>query len=384
MAASFRVGRVIPCLMCVALATAVVCGAPPEKAANADKLTKLFEERAQLADQDFAACQVAYEAGTLALDSLLAATKEFAEAKLELCKTKAERIAVRVKQVERAKVREGRIMALNGVQAVGGEFDKLARAGVERVKAEIAMEEESRVAAAETGEKRDESIAKLLEERAKLADQAYQECAAGYKQDVVTLDSLLAALNELADAKLRLCKSKAERIAVLEKQVERALDIEADVKALNDVAARGGEVDKLARAGVQRAKAEIELVQEKGEKGDDKLTKLFDERAKLADQAYQTCALGYEKETVTLDVLMAAINELADAKLALCKTKSERIAVLERQVERAKKHESAIRVLSDRQVRGGEADKVARAGVDRVKAEIALELEKRDAADAAR
>ena len=371
-------------MMCGALATPIVCGAPPDKDAKADdKLTKLFEERARLADQDFAACEVAYEAGTLALDSLLAATNEFAEAKLELCKTKAERIAVRVKQVEHAKVREGRIMALNGVQAVGGEFDKLVRAGVERVKAEIAMEEEAHGVSPER-ERIDETLTKLLEERAKLADQAYTECAAGYKQDVITLDSLLAALNELADAKLRLCKTKAERIPVLEKQVERALDIEAEVRALNDVAARGGEVDKLARSGVQRTKAQIELEQEKGEKGDDKLTKLFDERAKLADQAYQTCAVGYEKGTIELGTLLAAIDELADAKLALCKTKSERIAVLERQVERAKKHETAIRVLSDRQVRGGEADKVARAGVDRVKAEIALELEKRDAAGAAR
>ncbi len=278
------------------------------------------------------------------------------------------------------KVREGRVMALNGVQAVGGEFDKLVRAGVERVKAEIAMEEEAQGASPEKRAEIIETLTKLLEEQSKLADQAYTECAAGYKQDVITLDSLLAALNELADAKLRLCKTKAERIPVLEKQVERALDIEAEVRALNDVAARGGEVDKLARSGVQRTKAQIELEKEKGEKGDDKLTKLFDERAKLADQAYQTCAVGYEKETITLDVLLATIEELGDAKLALCKTKAERIAVRERQVERAKKHESAIRVLSDRQVRGGEADKVASAGVVRVKAEIALELEKRDAA----
>ena len=281
-------------------------------------------------------------------------------------------------------------MALNGVQAKGGEFDKLVRAGGERVKAEIAMLEESRDATAESGDNGNESIAKLLEERAKLAEQAYQECAAGYKQDVVTLDSVLAALNELADARLRLCDTKAERIAVLERQAERTLDIEADIRALNAVAARGGEADKLARAGVERAKAESEVERakrggghENAESGNDKLPKLLDERVKLADQAYRLCADGYEKETVTLDTLLTAINELAGAKLALCKTKPERIAVRERQVERAKTHESAIRALSDRQVRGGEADKVTRAGVARVNAEIALEIEKREAAVAA-
>jgi hypothetical protein len=377
MAASFRAGGVAACLLCAALASPIVCGAPPEKDAKADdKLTKLFEDRAKLADQDFAACEVAYEAGTLALDSALAAANELAEAKLALCKTKAEKIAVREKQVERAKVAEAKISALNGVQAKGGEFEKLFRSGGERVKAEIALEEEKRAA----GWKGDSDLAKLREERTKLADQSYQQCTAGYRLDVVTLDSLLAAINELADAKLRPCNTKAERIAVREKQVERALDVEAEIRALNEVAARGGEVDKLARAALERTKAQIELEQEKGEKGHDKLTKLFDERAKLADQAYQACAVGYEKETITLDVLLAAINELADAKLTLCTTKAERTAVRERQVERAKTHESKIRALSDAQARGGEADKVARAGVERVKAEIALELQKRDAA----
>jgi hypothetical protein len=80
--------------------------------------------------------------------------------------------------------------------------------------------------------------------------------------------------------------------------------------------------------------------------------------------------------------LLAATSELAEAKLALCKTKAEKIAVRNKQIELAKDHEAKIKALSDVLARGGEADKLARAGVERVKAEIALELEKRDAAGA--
>ena len=73
MAASFRVGHAAACLMCGILTAVVAHGASPANAADTDKLQRLYEDRAKLADFDFAACQVAYEAGTINLESLLSA-----------------------------------------------------------------------------------------------------------------------------------------------------------------------------------------------------------------------------------------------------------------------------------------------------------------------
>ena len=148
MTASFRVGNLVACLIGAAWTAAIVGGAEPRKDSKPDdRLIKLYEERVKLADQAYQACKVGYESGTITLDSLLAAFNELADAQLTLCKSKAERIVVRDKQVERAKDAEAHIRALFDVAARGGEPDKLARAGVERVKAEIALELEKRDAA---------------------------------------------------------------------------------------------------------------------------------------------------------------------------------------------------------------------------------------------
>ena len=225
-------------------------------------------------------------------------------------------------------------------------------------------------------------MAKLFEERAEQADHAYQDCTAAYKRGTIALDPLLAAVDELAEAKLALAKGKEERLAIHDKQVERGKDIEAEIRALNDVAARGGEEDKLARAALARVKAEIAMEQEKRDrapaKADDKLAQLIEQCAKLAEKAYQVCVASYKAanktwqdggpggwDTAALDAMLSATNELAEARLALCTTKSERLVVREQHLDRAKKHESTIKDLSDRQVRGGEADRVARAAVQR-------------------
>jgi hypothetical protein len=119
-----------------------------------------------------------------------------------------------------------------------------------------------------------------------------------------------------------------------------------------------------------------------GASNDDKLTKLLNERVELAERYHKACDVYYEAGQVTFDSLLAATTELYEAKLALCKTKAERIVVREKQTDLLKEYEKKIKALSDVQARGGEADKLYKAGVERVKAEIALELEKRDAASA--
>ena len=76
---------------------------------------------------------------------------------------------------------------------------KVVSVGGERVKAEIALRKKN---APPVEDRHGEARGRTL-----LADQSYQQCTAGYRLDVVTLDSLLAAINDAGDAKLQLCKS---------------------------------------------------------------------------------------------------------------------------------------------------------------------------------
>src|SRR6516165_7503427 len=89
MATSFRVGAIAACLIAAAMTAGVVCiGATGKELKDDEKLTKLFEERAKLAEQAFDAYRVGYDAGTITLESLLASANELADAKIPLCKTK--------------------------------------------------------------------------------------------------------------------------------------------------------------------------------------------------------------------------------------------------------------------------------------------------------
>jgi outer membrane protein TolC len=114
-------------------------------------------------------------------------------------------------------------------------------------------------------------------------------------------------------------------------------------------------------------------------KDDDKLTKLFEERASLAKKAYDAYETQYHTGRVSFDTVLGAANEVAEAELLLCKTKAQRIGVREKQVKIAKDREEFVKA---RYPTGVTEAEVHTAGVGRVKAEIALELEKRDAPSA--
>jgi hypothetical protein len=144
MVTAWRVRGIGAFLCCLIVGVVAVCAAAPDKVEKSDKLQQLFEARAKLADEAYQACIVFYQAGTITLDELLSAANDLTEAKLALCKTKAERIAIREKQIERAKDYEAQLKALADVNAKGGEANRVARAGVNRVNAEIALELERR------------------------------------------------------------------------------------------------------------------------------------------------------------------------------------------------------------------------------------------------
>jgi hypothetical protein len=152
MVTAWRVRGIGACLCCLIAGVVVVCGSSPDKVDKSDKLQQLFEARAKMADEAYQSCVVFYQNGTITYSELLGASNDLTEAKLALCKTKAERIAIREKQIKRAKDFEAQLKALADVNAKGGEANKVARAGVNRVNAEIALELERRDV--NTGEKR--------------------------------------------------------------------------------------------------------------------------------------------------------------------------------------------------------------------------------------
>jgi predicted acylesterase/phospholipase RssA len=146
-ATSFRAGAIAACLIAAAMTAGVYVAAADKETKNGDTLARLRQERANLAQKAYTACVVGYEAGTIELDTVLRTANELTDAQLAVCESKAQRIRTREDAVKRLKDHEAKIKVLNGVQAKGGEDDKLARAGVERVKAEIALELERREAA---------------------------------------------------------------------------------------------------------------------------------------------------------------------------------------------------------------------------------------------
>jgi hypothetical protein len=102
------------------------------------------------------------------------------------------------------------------------------------------------------------------------------------------------------------------------------------------------------------------------------LTDALKTRAASAQRAFEATAAAFEAETVTLDTFADAIEKLAAAELALATKPDERIAALQRNVERTKQVEAKIKLLYDIGTRGGEAKDYFSAKRDRESAEIML------------
>ena len=125
---------------CMIMVFALLASGADQAENKPNRLQQLYKDREVLANHAFIATNVAYEAGTVTLDQLLTASNEWARAKLDLCKTKDERIGALKEHVAREKTIEGKIRVLAGVMAKGGEAEKVARSGFNRADAEIALE----------------------------------------------------------------------------------------------------------------------------------------------------------------------------------------------------------------------------------------------------
>jgi outer membrane protein TolC len=95
-------------------------------------------------------------------------------------------------------------------------------------------------------------------------------------------------------------------------------------------------------------------------------------RVETAQLCFDATQAAYQAETVTVDQLITAMNNLVDAKLAVARTPQEEIAALEEHVKNTQNLEQKIKQLYDVGSRGGEADVYALAKFTRETAQISL------------
>ena len=111
------------------------------------------------------------------------------------------------------------------------------------------------------------------------------------------------------------------------------------------------------------------------------LKKLLLERLQTVRQFAAATSAAYQTDTVTLDLLILANQELLEAELEMAtalelpSTAQDRIDIYKKMIENAKQVEAKVKLLFDRGARGGEADKYYQAKAARLRMEIALQRE---------
>lgn len=106
----------------------------------------------------------------------------------------------------------------------------------------------------------EKQLQQLVHERVETAQLAKDAIQAAFDAGTIVVFDLLDAVNELAEARLAVAKTPAERIDALEKHVKQMKAIEEKVLALYRAGARGGEVKEYFSAKRERQSAEIALL----------------------------------------------------------------------------------------------------------------------------
>jgi hypothetical protein len=112
-----------------------------------------------------------------------------------------------------------------------------------------------------------------------------------------------------------------------------------------------------------------------------RLAELLKERVTTAERAADATQAAFEAATVTLDVLIDAVNKLGQARFDAATSNAGRLEALEKQVDQLRKIEERILALYRIGARGGEAKDHAMAKRELQSAEIALlklQLDERD------
>jgi hypothetical protein len=100
----------------------------------------------------------------------------------------------------------------------------------------------------------------LLDDRVKTADRCVQATQAAYEAETVTLDRLLAAFENLKEARLAVAGSQAAIIDALEQHVDRLQNTHKKIELLYEVGAKGGEVTQMTEVKFAYETAQIELL----------------------------------------------------------------------------------------------------------------------------
>lgn len=103
------------------------------------------------------------------------------------------------------------------------------------------------------------------------------------------------------------------------------------------------------------------------------LKKLLLERAETLRSYVDATRAAYETDTITLEQLLAANQELLEAELEVADSKEKRIAIYKKMVDNARQVEAKVKALHDAGARGGEAEKYYHAKATRLRMEIGLE-----------
>ena len=110
----------------------------PKKAVNDSKLKTLLKARLAVAQEDATLVTRSYESGQAPIAEVLEAIRAVSDAELELCDTKAERIAILERMLKQAK--EFEKIAAARVEAAAASRRETFKAKMKRLEIEIALE----------------------------------------------------------------------------------------------------------------------------------------------------------------------------------------------------------------------------------------------------
>ena len=135
-----------------------------------------------------------------------------------------------------------------------------AKARLAQARAQLAQEEQT--------VRDDEKLQSLLKQRRDVLREQVKVSTHAYRLGEAAIGPVLAAMSNLVEAELELAAGAQERIALRQKQVQIARDVEKLAQARHQVAEAG--IDEVLGARAARLQAEIDLYREKKQAGADK------------------------------------------------------------------------------------------------------------------
>ncbi len=317
------------------------------------RLDKLLAERLEIVSKRVKAIEAAGAGSEIALGE---AHLDLFNAQLETAETKAERIAILNQQLRI--LREAEAIALLKVDTGAGSVLEAFNATYGRLTVEIKLERERAAP----------RLDKLLSERLEILSKRVKVNEARYALGEGSEIALGEARLDLLNAQFETAETKAERIAILNQQLQ--ILKEAEAQALKVDFVQGSQLDSL-NATYGRLTVEIKLERERSAP---RLDKLLSERLEILSRRVKANEARYATGEGSEIALVEAHLDLFNAQLETADTKAERIAILNQQLQILKEAEAQALLKVDAGA-GSERD-AFNATYGRLTAEITLERER--------